>query len=376
MTMDTLSLMAHTSSHRSHKKITLGILIAVAISGVCIVISCVALITHFPKSREVISFGNREYSKGDNLGGKLSYTLAFALDSDLRKAVNECHQDYILGHLEDEFDQCNRSIARYDNVANLYFDRGRAYAELTLYAKASADFTRAIELIPTNSEFYYDRGNSYQKLKQYALAAADFTKLISIDPSNPSYYVGRANAYIEQLKIDLALLDCKKAIQLNDNLADGHFCMGRLYQAREKYGLAIPEYNRAIGLNPKLSEAYFNRGVIYATQNDYFAALTDFKKAIENYNNYTDAYVWRGNMYANLGIYDKAIDDYQTAISLLQDPKVSSYMYCVQGITYIKMNEYSKAITSLQIGVANDTANEYDWCKSALEYIQQAKPNP
>jgi tetratricopeptide (TPR) repeat protein len=353
--------------HTPGKKITLGITIVGLISVLCILISCVALVTHFPQSKDIISFGNTEYSKGNIFGGKVSYALAFALDVDLRKAVDQCHTYFELWDLDKLFDQCSQTIERYGYVVSPYFDRGSAYAKIDQYSKAIKDFTTAIQLNPMDSRFYIGRGNVFQAQQQYALANADFTKAISINPNEPSYYVARAYSYLGQININFAFSDCRTALRLDSNYADGYFCLGRTYQTQGKDGLAIPEYNKAIGLTPRFSDAYFYRGLIYTSQGAYYAALTDFNKAIENNNNDEDAYTWRGNIYANLGYYDAAIWDYEMAIAIIQDPKASSYVYCVKGITYTKMGDFNSAITALEIGVENDLNNEYGWCKSALD---------
>ena len=53
------------------------------------------------------------------------------------------------------------------------------------------------------------------------------------------------------------------------------------------------------------------------------------------------------------------------------DPNRDSYTYCVQGVTYIKMNDLQSAIVALEQGVKLNATSENDWCKSALEVVQQ-----
>jgi tetratricopeptide (TPR) repeat protein len=72
----------------------------------------------------------------------------------------------------------------------------------------------------------------------------------------------------------------------------------------------------------------------------------------------------------------QAIADYQKTLAISQDPKISSYTYCVQGVTYTKMGDFESAITSLEQGLKMDVTNDIGWCKTALENARQGIPTP
>ena len=50
------------------------------------------------------------------------------------------------------------------------------------YQQAIDDYTRAIELDPTNALCYSNRGEAYQRLAQFDLAIADFELALAMEP--------------------------------------------------------------------------------------------------------------------------------------------------------------------------------------------------
>jgi tetratricopeptide (TPR) repeat protein len=51
------------------------------------------------------------------------------------------------------------------------------------YDEALADYTRAIELDPSDAEFFGSRGQAYQAIGRYDEALADFNRAIELDPN-------------------------------------------------------------------------------------------------------------------------------------------------------------------------------------------------
>lgn len=67
----------------------------------------------------------------------------------------------------------------------------------------------------------------------------------------------------------------------------------------------------------------------------------------------------------------RQLPDYQKAIAISNNSNSSAYVYCVQGLTYVKMGDIKSAIASLEQGVKLDSTSDNNWCKSALESAQQ-----
>lgn len=372
------------------------------------VLSCLIYIALTFASRILIELGNTEFSAGNEKLGTASYTLALEFDDNLKKAMSQCLVDNAQKQYKLAIDHCSNATKINGNYAYAYFSRGYAYMKLGQYDQAIADFTKHIEIIPIATSSYINRGTIYMKQNQYDLAIADFTKSIGINPQETQSWLDRGLSHYQQGHNDLAISDCNKAAELNDKNWSAYFCLGSAFTAQEKYDLAITnfdkaikndpsqsvsyfsrgsvydiqekqdlaisDYTKAIELDPNFGIAYSSRGIIYAKQSKYDLAISDFSKAIENDHNNLDAYVWRGNAFADTKQFDLAIADYQKALTISGESKQSSYIYCVQGITYTKMGDFELAIASLQQGVALDSNDENNWCKSALENARKGIP--
>ena len=84
----------------------------------------------------------------------------------------------------------------YETPTNLqtaeeYFYSAYNKANLNDYNGAIADYTKAIELDPNNSNAYINRGIVKNDLKDYYGAIFDYTKAIELDPNNSIAYYNR-----------------------------------------------------------------------------------------------------------------------------------------------------------------------------------------
>jgi tetratricopeptide (TPR) repeat protein len=115
------------------------------------------------------------------------------------------------------------------------------------YAEAIANYTKSLELDPTDRSAHNNRGRAYEQLKRYDEAFADFTKVIEIDPTDRNGYHNR----------------------------------GVIYYRRSKYQKAVEDYTKAIELDPNFREAYTNRANAYQMMGMRDLAEADRRKARE-----------------------------------------------------------------------------------------------
>src|SRR5215211_2150263 len=282
----------------------------------------------------LIQFGNAQFAAGNMKLGRGSYTLALELKPGLKKAISQCDSDVVDQQYESAIEHCSNAIKINKYHASAFYNRGLAYYNLAQDEQAIADFTKAIELIPVYTWAYIDRGFSY----------------------------------VPQGQSDLAISDCNQAIELDEKDAStypsAYYCLGLAFYAQDNYDLAITNLDKAIELDKTNPGVYFLRGSIHDKQGEENAAIADYTKTIELNPNYTDAYVGRGNAFADAKQFTQAIEDYKKALEMSGDPNNDSYTYCVQGVTYIKMNDFQSAIMALEQGVKLNATSENDWCKS------------
>ena len=102
--------------------------------------------------------------------------------------------------------------------SKFYFNRAFEKGNNGDHYGAISDFTKAIEINPSEGA-YYNRGWNKAKLKDYYGAISDYTKAIEIDPKNFNAYGNRGIAKEKIGDLEGACNDWRKASSLGDEIA-------------------------------------------------------------------------------------------------------------------------------------------------------------
>ena len=76
------------------------------------------------------------------------------------------------------------SICAFGQNGKKYFKAGNEFVDNLKYEEAIAQYTSAIGLEPSNSNYYFVRGKAYEKLLKYEEAKADYEKAIIFEPKD------------------------------------------------------------------------------------------------------------------------------------------------------------------------------------------------
>ncbi len=191
-----------------------------------------------------------------------------------------------------------------------YFINGIDKYAIEDYRGAIQDYSKAIEINPSNSEAYLNRGLPKHKLGDYRGAIQDYSKSIEINPSiSKGYFMrGFAKQYLEDYRG--AIQDYDKAIEINPSNSDAYSNRGFAKKELGNYRGAIQDYSKVIEINPSNSEAYFMRGFAKQYLEDYRGAIQDYNKAIEINPSFIEAYNNRGVAKYRLGDLNGACLDW------------------------------------------------------------------
>lgn len=110
---------------------------------------------------------------------------------------------------------CNETVKLELGGADGYIGRGDAYAETSEYAKAIADYTKAIELDPRQELAYFNRAYAYGETGDYDMAIADYSKAIELAPADAQAYYNRGLDYLNKGEVPQAVSDLEKAVELS-----------------------------------------------------------------------------------------------------------------------------------------------------------------
>lgn len=167
-------------------------------------------------------------------------------------------------------------------------------------SEAVADFSRALELAPTNASAYAHRAEAHLALGDRTRALADVAKAIQLDPLYGPFYAIRAQAQLAGQQSEAAFADLATALRLNPNRPNIHNQRGLAYLALGDHDKARDEFTTAARLAPADPLSWHNRGLVLEAEHKDAEAIEEFSRAIAVHAEYTPAYIHRIHAYDRL----------------------------------------------------------------------------
>lgn len=176
----------------------------------------------------------------------------------------------------------SRAIELKPNLARNYVLRGESYVSFSENNRAMADFEQAIRLEPGNHPFaYHSRGALLRRLGNFDAAIASHDQGLRIDPVNVYGFASRAYAFTEKGDHDRALQDTDEALRLAANSAYAYLVRGLIWNRKGNPARAISDLDQAIRLAPQEPRAFVWRGLAHEKSGDTFRAWSDFDAALK-----------------------------------------------------------------------------------------------
>lgn len=153
-----------------------------------------------------------------------------------------------------------------------------------------SDLNRAIELAPYEAKLYSDRADAYYLKKQdYEQANADYTKAIELDPTDLDYVKNRGSMRLEAGRFSDALDDIEKCVAANPKDPFILFKRGRCREGMHDLARAVEDYTAAIKAWPlPVFEFHLRRGICLVQIGRYEEGIADLKRIGKN----DEAAVW------------------------------------------------------------------------------------
>jgi tetratricopeptide (TPR) repeat protein len=244
-----------------------------------------------------------------------------------------------------------------EDRANLYYQRGLAYAARGDFKLAANDHAQAIKLSPQHLGSHIkraevlaslgqnketlaaydqaverfpnvlvvtnDRGKLKRSMGDLDGAIADFTRCLALDPTSGVCYVNRGLCLVEQNSSQAAEGDFSEALKFkldpNTNvLAFRLRSAARLVQGRAAE--AVSDLNAAIKINPKEATLFEERGCANVFQKDYAAAKSDFAKTLQLNPKLTHVLPWQWIAMSRSGMTSEARALLESAVGAKTPP--------------------------------------------------------
>jgi len=195
----------------------------------------------------------------------------------------------------------------YHNRGVLYRREGNFEKALELYNEALKYHDDVID-----DAIFANRANVYFDKKEYAKAVADYNRAIMLNNNDFLSYENRGSAYLMMNKFDSALIDFNRSLQLKPDNPDVFRKKGILFFNRNMKEEAIAEYLQYIKYKPSDSETLNTIAACYQALGRFDEAVKYYTKAIKTGNNPV-FYLNRSYAYYAMGKKAEARDDALTA---------------------------------------------------------------
>ncbi|MCF6243439.1 MAG: DUF4034 domain-containing protein [Sulfurovum sp.] len=151
----------------------------------------------------------------------------------------------------------DRAISK-SNYTKYINRRAQVYRYMKLYKKSIEDYTKALEMLPQDSELLEGRAKVYYKLKQYDFALSDVNKAILYDKMNPKALQTRGLIYYKLKHKDHALLDLTDSLVYGYENKTTHTYIGYIhYYTKKNYRLAAESLKKASEFGNKKSHIWY-----------------------------------------------------------------------------------------------------------------------
>jgi tetratricopeptide (TPR) repeat protein len=123
-------------------------------------------------------------------------------------------EDFKAKKYEEAIKKCDSALAYNPHWGDAWVVKGLALEELGDLERALDCFNKGEELEPNNYFVYINRAELHQEEERFGQALADFTRAIELDPTDPDGYAGRSAVYASLKMLDKAAQDDATAKRL------------------------------------------------------------------------------------------------------------------------------------------------------------------
>jgi|GEM_PF-4036842 len=169
-------------------------------------------------------------------------------------AVLVYYPDKLPGNIKNIFKK--EQATTYKFSEETYLERGRDYIKKKDLNNAEAEYKKAVEVNPKNSDTHNTLGVIYYNKNMFDKALAEYRLSIEINPKNPRPYYNISLIYGRQGKFDESIAEAKKAIELKPDYALAYYNLSRAYYSKKDYDNALLYCDKAIEYGYKVPQKF------------------------------------------------------------------------------------------------------------------------
>ena len=185
-----------------------------------------------------------------------------------------------LKQLQEEVEKAEKRKQASAEVQGL-FDAGLKLASEGKHEEAIAEFKKALELDPEQSNIMGNMADSYSKMDKNNEAVEIYQKAIAVNPNDAALYTNLGVVLSKMGKNTESQEAFKKAASLNPaSSAQNYYNIGATLVNNGKAQEAAESFKQAIAADPNFAEAYYQLGMCLSGRQE---TMPEAIKALEQY---------------------------------------------------------------------------------------------
>ena len=208
--------------------------------------------------------------------------------------------------------------------------RGLSYINRGLYKEAREKYSKAIEVSPGISLYWLYRGIANSRLKDYTAAVEDFSKVLELDPTNYDGLARRCMSYLGMGQLEKARIDLAALRKGNPQSSVAHYLRALLCLALDgetQYHESCRAMLQQFQDTENPSDGYWVAWTCLLAPeslDDYGPVVRLAERAVEA-DPHSDNYLKTlGGIFYRVGRFDEAVERLNEANTLRQDSGVES----------------------------------------------------
>lgn len=242
--------------------------------------------------------------------------LAFTMSRDATAQLlrDSCYNEGRKYQPQDVIRACSQLIDGKTSLgrlsrADLFVDRGVAYADLGRPRPAIADYATAIRLQPTYPEAYYDRALAYEQIGDVSRALNDYGYAMKQNPKDAEPYLNRGLIYLNMRKFDEAISDFTRSHDRAPKDAWPLANRGLAYAWKNDPAHAKLDFAAVRAIDPENRVLLHGEGLMYMFGGDMKAAIDRFTTALAHDPSDVWSLQMRADSYQQMGNFEGARRD-------------------------------------------------------------------
>lgn len=274
----------------------------------------------------------------------------------------------------------NEALETDHQNAEASFQRAGILADVGQDQLALSDYSRAVELNPSDVRYRNMRGLFLLTRSQLDQALTDFSEAVKIDPKYIQAWNNRGLVKLAKTDFQGAIDDFNKACEIDPTYADGFNNRGFAWFKMEVYDRAMADFDKTLELKPGYVNALNNRGMLNMRLKQHREAVADFSEAIRKDENNPKHYRNRMNAYHELGMADNAKADEERLVWLVKLGQLNTIVaqapekpdgYIQRASHLAEAGRHKIALANFEQAIKVASGNATPWTSRARYWLQQ-----